>query len=529
VIASLRTKAGENAGPIYPADPFIFIHSAAPLNELIREQAEVRREWAGEHGLGDCWGRAHWALLKPTPKLSLTVGGKMYPQSKPINGADQTSKAGIQPYGQCASLTSRLQMATPSEAAEEFILANPLVMRCYAGATGDASNKSWSPKSRQQFRSAARLATKFLGNKPLVLMTHLDTVALYRKLLALPSDHHTHLVDEGSSLQAIIERATREAGHSDFDRLTPQTARRHLSNLRNLCAWMSHYINLPVVTWADVISYRDDRAVGCNVILSVDDVEQIFTAPIWTGALQYRGTPSKGPYVWHGAAYWVPLFLWYSGIARDVLCASEVADIEVVDGIWCLRVRMKGRGLNENNGFDRDVPLHSELLRLGFLDYVEALNDEHEKMLFPDLRRASGQSPADVYSSRYWRNLRTCLSWLPSESAAGAIREAAQKVLEDFEAPEEKIHDLFGLRGASEADVRYTRITPASYLDPIVKMIPVVTGNLEARPINLVPTAARKSTPARIVPRVRQRAYQEERLAALVHPRRPLVNQKRTA
>jgi hypothetical protein len=190
---------------------------------------------------------------------------------------------------------------------------------------------------------------------------------------------------------------------------------------------------------------------------------------------------------------------------------------------------MKGRGLNENNGFDRDVPLHSELLRLGFLDYVEALNDEHEKMLFPDLRRASGQSPADVYSSRYWRNLRTCLSWLPSESAAGAIREAAQKVLEDFEAPEEKIHDLFGLRGVSEADVRYTRITPASYLDPIVKMIPVVTGNLEARPINLVPTVARKSTPARIVPRVRQRAYQEERLAALVHPRRPLVNQKRTA
>lgn len=511
IILRLRSLSGERRARIYPADPFVLMHSAPdPLSMISREQANVRSEWAGAMGLGDCWGHAHVDSLQGTPQLASTVGGKIDKSAAFLSQRVGVAKLLIaEKQSGCisADLRSRMALMTASQLAEEFIGASPRVCMRSAGDERE-SGKSWCDKTRQQFRSAARLATKFFGIRPFVQIDHGGMVVLYKKLLQLPVNHHTHLADEKRTIDEIIVRGETEGAA----RMAPQTATRHINNLRLLYAWLSTAFVLPAIKWEDIVTWAGSgRVVG--EILPTDQIIKFFHLPIWTGAANFRGTPKKGRDIWHSAFYFVPLLLWYTGITRDALCAALLDDITEIEGRPCIRAQMVGI-----RGFDRFVPIHSELLRLGFLDYVAALREEGETRLFPELSRAGGQSAADVFSSRCWRPIRTALPWLPIDCAAGAIRDAAERALADAGAFEEKVQDLFGTRGTSEADLRYTRITPPSHLIAIVEMIPVTTSHIERWPIRLLPPRARQMTSARTVPQVQQRIYQEQALRALLLP-----------
>lgn len=514
IVSRLRSVAGEGRTSVYPTNPFALIHSAPdPIAVLCREQANLRSKWSGAMGLGDCWGQAHADSLTGTPRLSLTVGGKIDLEQRAQTQLTSVAQRAIAERDQgwiSADLRMRMSLMTASQLAEEFVHASPVVCQRAAGRSGDEKSQSWCEKTRQQFRSAARLATKFYGIKPFVQVRHSDFVALYGKLLQLPADHHTYLADEKRTLDEIVVRGT----ESGVDPMTPRTATRHLNNLRLLHTWVGTAFCLPLISWADVITWAGSERVVSEILTS-EHISKLFKLPIWTGARRYRGTPVKGEHVWHSAFYWVPLLLWYSGIPRDVLCGLFLHEIVVADGLDCISVPMGGR-----RGFERLVPVHPELIRLGFLEYVEALRAEGETGLFPELRRASGQIAADVFSSRCWRPIRQALPSLPLDCAAGAIRDAAERALKDCCVFEEKVRDLFGTRGTSEADLRYTRITPPRHLLAIVEKIPTMTAHIEARPIRLLPRHARQTTPARIAPAVQQRLDQEQALRALL-PERP--------
>ena len=61
----------------------------------------------------------------------------------------------------------------------------------------------------------------------------------------------------------------------------------------------------------------------------------------------------------------------------------------------------------KNAGSVRRVPVHPELIRLGFLRYVEGLRAEGEKWLFPDLDPDRDGTRTAAWSKWYGRWLRT--------------------------------------------------------------------------------------------------------------------------
>jgi len=508
IVGRLRAVAGREQPQIYPPEPFILAEMLpCPLSLLNEKQAEVRRDWVGETGTGDCWGRSHGLTLKGPARLGRTMGGKV--------DADLTPDKCGRGFAANLQLRTRLAMMTASELAEEFINASPTVCRRVAGDAGDESAEPWSNKTRQQFRSAARLFTKFRSVNPFIQATHAEFVTFYNLLLMMPVNHHTKIADDALTLEELIERAAGDTNGPPAPRLSPSTARRHLNYLRLLRAWLGTAFHMPIIHWDQLICWNGRERIVSDR-LTTEQVAKIFHLPVWRGTRHYRGTPVSGPDVWHSAAYWVPLLQWYTGIARDALCACELEDVQIVDGIQCLIVRVGQGGVSADRGFERAVPVHSELLRLGFVEYADALRREGETLLFPDLRRASGQLAADVFSSRYWRPIRAALPGLPDDTGVGAIRLAAEQALIDLEVPEEKRRDLLGIRGPSEIDLRYSRVTPPTHLLRVVEQIPNITGHIKSNPIKLLPSRARKETAARIVPRVHERLKQEQALGRLV-------------
>ena len=72
------------------------------------------------------------------------------------------------------------------------------------------------------------------------------------------------------------------------------------------------------------------------------------------------------------AAYWFPLISLFSGARRTEIAQLKVGDVrEGESGIWFFDFSDRGEDQRlKNECSARSVPLHSELIRLGLLDYV---------------------------------------------------------------------------------------------------------------------------------------------------------------
>lgn len=87
------------------------------------------------------------------------------------------------------------------------------------------------------------------------------------------------------------------------------------------------------------------------------------------------------------AAYWVPLLAAYTGARAGELCQLWADDVSEQDGGLVIEFRAnRNRGQKlKNKGSWRAVPVHGELLRLGFREYWLSMKEGDENRLFPHI------------------------------------------------------------------------------------------------------------------------------------------------
>ncbi len=136
----------------------------------------------------------------------------------------------------------------------------------------------------------------------------------------------------------------------------------------------------------DPVKRRDKRKP-----FSAEQLRRIFSAPLYTGCQDdERGYAVVGPARPRRARFWVPLIGLFSGLRMNEICQLEVGDIQRIDDITCFKV---AAGLNEDGhkkrvktaASERLVPVHDDLIRFGFLAFVEAQRSTGEAGLFPEL------------------------------------------------------------------------------------------------------------------------------------------------
>lgn len=107
--------------------------------------------------------------------------------------------------------------------------------------------------------------------------------------------------------------------------------------------------------------------------------------------------PSAGKTAWKGggaAAYWVPLLGLFTGATVSELCQLRTNDVEIAaDGSGLIHITEDDEGQQLKN-FEhrrRVVPIHSQLVRLGFLTYVAMLSPGS---LWPNMKFRKGKPGA---------------------------------------------------------------------------------------------------------------------------------------
>ena len=77
--------------------------------------------------------------------------------------------------------------------------------------------------------------------------------------------------------------------------------------------------------------------------------------------------------------YWPPLLALFSGARLSELCNLEIRAIKEIEGVKTFEI-LKGKTV----GSERVVPIHPQLVELGFWDYVQKRREKRNKYLFPD-------------------------------------------------------------------------------------------------------------------------------------------------
>jgi integrase len=121
------------------------------------------------------------------------------------------------------------------------------------------------------------------------------------------------------------------------------------------------------------------------------EIATFFNSPVHSAYTLPTLVDAAGP-----AAYWIPLLGLYSGARVGELCQLRVSDITSDSAGPVLSISEAAEGARVKTAAGtRVVPVHSDLVRLGFLDYVLNLNQAGEAALWPAMRFRKGKPGAN--------------------------------------------------------------------------------------------------------------------------------------
>jgi integrase len=167
--------------------------------------------------------------------------------------------------------------------------------------------------------------------------------------------------------------------------------------------------------------------------------------------------------------YFMPLLGLFSGARVGELAQLEVADVRQHDDVWVLDIHEEAEGstVKTENALRR-IPVHPELIRLGFLDYVADLRKAGETKLFPSLHQPGTKKPSYLFGQAFRAYLDKVGVTRPL-ATFHAYRHGFRSALENAGVSTVRIHRLVGHADGS-VDARYTHLDIAVMAEDVAKV-----------------------------------------------------------
>ena len=190
--------------------------------------------------------------------------------------------------------------------------------------------------------------------------------------------------------------------------ISPRTVNRYLAGFSAFCSWLVNHGYLDQNP-ADGMFLKKPKD-KTTIPFTVEQMNKLFRSPLFTGcqsADEWRNVAKPGNVRIRDHRYWLPLVMLFSGARPAEIAQLAVADVRQEHGHWIMHVTTEGDGGKsvKTAGSMRVIPVHPELIRLGFIKYRDAMHAAGQQRLFPEATRNSrGQMIAD-FSREFGRYL----------------------------------------------------------------------------------------------------------------------------
>lgn len=166
-----------------------------------------------------------------------------------------------------------------------------------------------------------------------------------------------------------------------IDLLSDRTRINHATKLSSFLHWLSQN-NYAVAGLSDPlrdVQGSDKAASEERSMFSEDELTRLFESR------QYlQGSHNKPSH------YWVPLLALFTGARQNELCQLYREDIysDTDNGVWVIDINEEQDKTLKKSSHARIVPIHKQLIALGFLDYIRTIDSGR---IFPDINKQKGR------------------------------------------------------------------------------------------------------------------------------------------
>ena len=373
----------------------------------------------------------------------------------------------------------------------------------------NAKNGHWDPKTQRQARSVANLFVKFMVEDQQVEDLNLLRQAHVGKFVdflffEIYKHYGKSVRDEHLTIAELREKGreldkNKKQGEKSKRGLSSGTVNRHLTFTGQIFGHggARGLENLNKIDLSKLRTKSNEKKRGRDERpkLPIESAFAIYrTSPFnncagWD-ALGDPGLPGARQ-IFHCALYFVPILIYYTGCRREELCGMMVDDVIVDNGdIPYLHIAKNQRRRIKNAQSQRNIPLHPELIRLNFLEYLKAIKALGYKLLFPDLFSPTSRSPLGDRFYKEFKPILVAAGVTEEGLGSHAVRHLFGAQLKKKLVADESRADLLGHGGDTETTERYCEPHEIGTLLKFVMELPVVTADLVPGETNLIPWVA---------------------------------------
>lgn len=267
---------------------------------------------------------------------------------------------------------------------------------------------------------AGRLFVELVGDIPARNITRQDAARFRNRLDELPNEYSQNEVYRKLSPSEIIERAkeirrqldtdaseiaigeyklNREKAHKAAEPLHPKTTNSHISTMHGFFKWLKKdgffggENPFSEVGHSKKRIEKQLRASGgkSRAPWPSDIQKKLFSHPRWNGFDNVKNTNTPGHLIIEDENFWAPLISIFTGMREEEILQLWTKDIRRSDGVDYIDVNEcipEGKQLKTIHSSSRIIPIHSELIKIGFLEYVKAARKANSRLLFPGAMRS---------------------------------------------------------------------------------------------------------------------------------------------
>lgn len=298
--------------------------------------------------------------------------------------------------------------------AERAVAAPPSVIEVLGPTLGEAIDTYLAAKQRGWTRKTHVIRSRYLGylrqhfgdDRPLASIVAAD-VRGYRDAIARLRKNSGKAVR-----QTFAEKQTNSATHRIGDGTVALVFVPTQAFFRWCLSEQGYIESNPAENIRVAVAKRPKGKVSRRPF-TADELAQLFAAPVFTGCLSAKRRFMAGTAVVQDAYYWVPIIGYYTGARLGEIVQLHLADVDSEEGISFLKITEEGGDGNQpdikhvkSEAGVRKIPLHPDLIALGFLSFVEKrrrLQRKGSKRLFPEVKFGADGQASTVFSKWFGR------------------------------------------------------------------------------------------------------------------------------
>ncbi|MCC3861493.1 site-specific integrase [Pseudemcibacter aquimaris] len=261
---------------------------------------------------------------------------------------------------------------------------------------------TWKGKTAYEMEKNLQVMVDILGDRLITRLTRPVMKEVWSTIPWIPVSMNNYDKFDGLTIQEAIELDEGETAPA------PATAKKKWGFIKTFVTWL-----------IDEEGLRPNLVSGLHIkdktikkdkreVFTTAELKAWFNCPYYTGIKSPGKVNSPGKNIYRDVYFWAPVITIYSGMRPAELFQMEICDVKQESGIWYFDVNDTSNNdivkSLKSKAAARRIPIHKELIRLGYLDFLNSRKEDGNVRIFDEIKRSKkGKMETGTYSDLYGR------------------------------------------------------------------------------------------------------------------------------